>query len=126
MTVTDETPAGSDEAATPAPPRSLLLFALASGMVAWMVHLVGGSILVPVACEHDVGWSIDALTGVTAAVCLLGVLAGENVRRRGRDGTDARSQGYRLLGFVAITSNAIATALVLAEGAMHIWVAACR
>lgn len=126
MSVADGTAAGVEDGITRAPQRWLLLFALSSGMVAWMVHLVGGSILVPVACEHDLGWTIDALTGVTAVVCVLGVVAGERIRRSGAAGADARSQGYRLLGFVAVTSNIIATALVLAEGAMHIWVSACR
>ena len=117
--------------ASPDPPAPLvhplfLAFALTSGIGAWMVHLVGGSVLVPVACEHDVPWTIDVLTGVTAVICVLGVLAGVKIHRLAGAADDARSQGYRILAYIAIVSNVASTVLVLAEGAMHIWVSSCR
>lgn len=126
MNVVDTLAGRRDEVTDPPVRRAFLLFALSSGIVAWMAHLVGGSVLVPAACEHGIAWSIDVLTGITAAVCVLGVLAGVKIRRRAGESDDARSQGYRLLAYVAVMSNVISAVLVLAEGAMHIWVSACR
>lgn len=126
MTVFDALAGRRDDDTAPPVRTTFLLFALTSGIAAWMVHLVGGSILVPAACEHDIAWTIDALTAATASVCVLGVLAGVKVHRRAGAGDDSRGEAYRLLAYIAITSNVISTALVLGEGAMHLWLSACR
>lgn len=103
----------------------LLVVVLASGMVAWMVHLVGASALVPAACEHGVPWTIDALTAGTALVCAAGIVGGVVISRRANAGTGS-SEGLRLLGYVAVLANLASLLLVLGEGAMHIWIDACR
>lgn len=107
-------------------PRPLLLFALLAGAGAWTVHLVGSSALVPAACAHDLGWTIDALTVVTAGVCVAGIGASIEVRRRTRSDDDPTSDALGILSFVAITANVLSLALVLAEGLMPFWFGACQ
>lgn len=111
---------------TAAVPRSLLLFALLAGMGAWALHLVGASALVPAACEHDLGWTIDALTAVAGLVCVAGIGAAVEVRRRAGLDDDPSSDALRLLSFIAITANVLSLALVLAEGTMPLWIGACQ
>lgn len=110
----------------PKAPTWLVAFSLISGITAWMVHLSGASALVPTACARDMGWLIDGLTLITALVCLAGVLASVRIMRLAGKGENARSQGYRFIGFIGLVANVFSFVLVLGEGAMHIWVAACR
>lgn len=122
---TSDTSEATTSALAPPVPSVLLWFALLSGVTAWMIHLAGGSALVPAACEHDLAWTIDALTGFTALVCVAGAVAGASVVRRLPSSDDPRSQGYRMLGFVAIVADVTSLVLVLGEGAMHVWIGVC-
>lgn len=119
-----EAPSSSSGIPEVSSPR--LWFALLSGVTAWMIHLAGGAALTPAACEHDIAWAVDALTAVTAVVCAAGALVGASIARRIPSADDPRSQGYRLLAFIAIVADVGSLVLVLGEGAMHIWIGVCQ
>lgn len=123
MSVTDTAPGRRH-----APSHPLLLsgFALVSGMTAWLVHLVGASILVPASCEHGVLWSIHGLTVVTVAVCVLGLWAGRRIQRWAGNGDDPIGEGWRLLALVSLGANGLSLLLIVAEGAMALFVGVCR
>ncbi len=118
------------EATTPTgggrPSTLVLWFALASGITAWMIHLVGGGALVPTVCAHDVPWVIDALTAGTGAVCVAGAVVSWRIMHRFEGRDDSQALGFRTLGLIALISNLGSLALVVGEGLMHGWIGVCR
>lgn len=111
-----------------APPRhspAFVAFALSIGIVAWMIHISAGSALVPVACREDLAWTIDALTAVTALACVPGVWAGVRILRSAGRSDDARADGRRIVGMLAVMANVASMVLIVTEGAMHLWLGAC-
>lgn len=106
--------------------RSLLAYALLGGPLWWMIHLVGASVLVPVACEHGVERLIDALTIVTAAGAALAVVVALRFQERPPAGTVASTEGARLLAFVAVAGSAISLVLILLEGAPTLVLGPCQ
>jgi hypothetical protein len=105
--------------------RSLLAFAISGGIVAWMVHLTGASVLVPAACEYGIGWTIDVLTVVTALVCVAGIAASVRIHRRAGRTDDARADGFRILAYLSVVANGFSLVLVIAEGLMPFWLGPC-
>lgn len=107
--------------------RLLLAYALFGGPLWWMVHLVGASVLVPVACEYGVERLIDVLTAVTAAGAAMAMAAGVGMHRRvGATDAGAATGRRRLLAFVAVASSGISVLLILLEGAPTLVLGPCR
>lgn len=104
----------------------LLGYALTVGVVTWMIHLLGSSLLVPAACDHGVQWSINVLTAATALVCATGVPAGLAVVHRSGGHAGTVAPGHRLLGWVAVGADVASLALIVAEGLPNLVLDPCR
>jgi hypothetical protein len=100
----------------PALPRGRLAFVLLTGIVFWMVHLVGASVLVPAACEHGVSWAIDVLTVVTALLVAAGIPVAVGLRRRFAPHDDLLSQTVVFLAGISLLFEIINLGLILLEG----------
>lgn len=94
-----------------------LVWALSVGPTVWMVHLAGTSALVPAACEHDISWSINLATVLTALLCATGVPAAWGLHRR--DG------GVGFLAWLGLVSTVASVVLILAEGTPNLVIGPC-
>lgn len=108
------------ESATPLRRGIQVWYAAFGGVGAWIVHLVG-----LVAAEHWTathprwGWTLDALTAVTAAATLIALWLSWRLRTAARGANEAGSDdaGQMLfLGNLGLLVGAINLALILLEG----------
>lgn len=97
-------------------------FALVAGPVAWTIHLVAESVLVPVACDLGSATILHLLTLGTAAVTVLALFVAR--RNLSAGGGGARDR----IWFTAAGSlllNGISLALILQEGAASFFLSPC-
>ena len=103
----------------------LIGYSLTAGVVWWMIHLVGGAMLVPAACDHHLSWMLNVLTVVTALGAVSAIITSEMVRRWPSPVAEANERN-RVLGLTGVLINTIALALILVEGVPTLLVSPCR
>ncbi len=101
--------------------RLSLWLAVASGTVAWGIHLVGSYALVPVACATGIAWILHAVTILTLIPTAYGTWYCFRVwkRYRGQVGPSphGRSAEYQqYLGLVGALLNALYVFVIALEG----------
>lgn len=71
------------------PGTSIQLFAFGGGMTSWLVALVAGWVLNPVACGRDATWVLHLLAAASAALAASALAVSLRARGRIGDGTGA-------------------------------------
>ena len=103
---------------------TMLLYALAGGVVWWFIHLLGGIVIGPISCDRHLTWVNNVSTvvcGVGAASALLVSFA---VRRAGT-AVAVISHRNEVLGFLAIIFNVASIVLILLEGVPNLVLSPC-
>jgi hypothetical protein len=93
-------------------PRSWsVAFGFLGAPIAWLVHLVAASALVPVACEVDSHLVVHATTAITAVVAVAGIVLAR------RNGSRAAGQGHiAFLSTAGFWLGILFLALIILEG----------
>jgi hypothetical protein len=97
------------------------LFAFLGGMTAYAVHLMGGTALVPLACELGTNLPLSALNWAVIAVAVLAAVVAWRMLRATRGATDTPGRRTAFLGFTGLLLNVLAVWVVLFAEA-HVWV----
>jgi hypothetical protein len=121
-------PAGSFEPvdAGREPRFSLLMFALTGGLVIWFVHLFATAALVPVACDHDLGWLLNLLTVVTAVAAAASIAAASWLVRCCVSSVAAHNGRTAMLSALGVLINVLSLMLIVLEGFPVLFIDPCR
>lgn len=116
MSMSAETSGDLGTEARPGPGTLLQLLGFAGGMVFYALHLLGGSALVPLACELGSAWPLHAATAIAVAGILASAGVAWRVRRvaSGDAHADAAVRMRRqLLGTAGLALNGLAVLAVV-------------
>src|SRR5699024_899523 len=101
---------------------SLVIF---NGPAVWAVHFVVGIALVPAACDHGLGWTIDVLTIVCAAAIAAVMVYARHLIVIHRPGGQRPDRVIALIAAVGFLWNAISLVVTLAEGVPNLVLDPC-
>ena len=105
---------------------AVLLYALTGGVLWWVLHLVGLSVLAPATCDTGTGgWPLHAATAVTLTGAITATWASVWVTREPSPVAEVTGRA-QFLGGVAILFNLIAIALIVLEGLPPWFLGTCR
>lgn len=102
-----------------------LLIVLFTGPTLWAVHLAGAAALVPAACAHDLGWTINALTVLCAAPIAAATLWSWRLLVRYRPDGTRPDRVIALVALLGLAWGAISLLVTLVEGAPNLVLDAC-
>lgn len=103
----------------------VLATVLFTGPAVWSVHLAGGAALVPAACGHGLGWAINLLTVVCAALIAGAILLSYRLWTRCRLSGPAPDPALGLIAVLGLAWGSISLLVTIVEGVPNLVLNAC-
>jgi hypothetical protein len=103
-----------------------LTFALAGGIVAWLLRLIANVALVPYSCQLGSSWPLWVSTGVAALVTVAALMSSVRFWRRKDEGDDASHVGTAgWLGLLAVVFNIMSLSGIIFESVPILFIDVC-